>query len=76
VGADQSEKYLADIEACGRMLANRPTLGRACGHIKPDLRQFETGRHVIYYRPDADEIVVSRVLHDAMIATGRMFDED
>jgi toxin ParE1/3/4 len=45
------------------MLADNPEAGRVCGDIRRGLRRMEHGRHVIFYRPDAEGILISRVLH-------------
>lgn len=76
-GEEQTVRYLDDLEACCRMLAENPALGRACDPVRPGLRRMERGRHVVFYRQDAGGIVVSRILHQRMLperhATG---DED
>jgi len=66
-GEDRAIRYLDDLEACCRMLAENPMLGRACDDVRPGLRQMAGGRHIIFYREDAKGILVSRVLHRSML---------
>jgi len=49
-GAGQAERYLDEMERCLRMLAEMPTLGRECGWIRTELRRFEKGKHVVFFR--------------------------
>ncbi|MBZ5677661.1 MAG: type II toxin-antitoxin system RelE/ParE family toxin [Acidobacteriia bacterium] len=66
-GAEQTIRYVADLRACCQMLADNPEAGRACEDIRRGLRRMEHGRHVIFYRPDAEGILISRVLHQRML---------
>ena len=61
--SEQLGPYLDDLEACCQMVADDPTLGRACDDIRPGLRRMERGRLVVFYRQDAGGILVSRILH-------------
>ena len=74
-GVDQTIRYVADLRACCQMLADNPEAGRACDDIRRGLRRMEHGRHVIFYRPDAEGVLVSRVLHQRMLP-GRYAIED
>ena len=66
-GAGQAVRYIDDLEACCRMLANNPGLGRACDYVRLGLRRMECGRHVVFYRENARGILVSRILHQHML---------
>lgn len=66
-GVAQTTRYIGDLEACCRQLADAPELGRPCGYIRPGLRRLERGRHVIFYRPEPDGILVSRIRHRSML---------
>lgn len=65
--ADQAVRYLTALEACCQGLADAPSRGRSCEDIRPGLRRFEHGRHVVLYRQEAGGILVSRVLHQSML---------
>ena len=75
-GEDQTLRYMDDLEACCQMLADHPTLGRACDHVRPGLRRMERGRHVVFYRQDAGGILVSRILHQRMLPEPQAIDDE
>jgi toxin ParE1/3/4 len=72
-GAAQAERYLDGLEACAKMLADNPSLGRPCGWIRPGVYRFEKGRHVFFYRRQEDGILVSRILHQSMLPEDQIF---
>jgi toxin ParE1/3/4 len=74
-GEEQAIRYIDDLEACCQGLADNPTLGRACDHVRPGLRRTECGRHVIFYREDAGGTLVSRILHQRMLPERHAIDE-
>ena len=43
-GEAQTIRYIDELEACCRMLADRPAVGRSCDHVRPGLRRMESGR--------------------------------
>lgn len=73
-GAAQAERYLDGLAQCAKMLAGNPALGRACGWIRPGLRRFEKGRHVVFYRRTGNGILISRVLHQSMLPEEQGFE--
>ncbi len=74
-GAAQADRYLSEIEACCRGLAESPLLGRTCDEIRPDLRRMEHGRHVVFYRKQSGGILVSRILHQSMMPKRHTIDD-
>lgn len=75
-GAEQTLRYLEDIETCCRMLAGHPLLGRPSNSIRPGLRRMECGRHMVFFREDAGGILVSRILHQRMLPARHIMDDD
>jgi toxin ParE1/3/4 len=75
-GEEQTARYLDDLEACCRMLAENPMLGRACDYVRPGLRRMERGRHVVFYRQEAGGILVSRILHQRMLPERHAIDDE
>jgi len=75
-GADQTFRYIGDLEGCCRTLADHPELGRPCDHVRRGLRQMERGRHVVFYREDAGGILVSRILHQCMLPERQAIDDE
>lgn len=66
-GAEQAVRYIDGLETCCHLLADNPSLGRACDNIRPGLRCMEHGKHVVFYRQAAGGILVSRILHRRML---------
>lgn len=75
-GPVQADLYLTEIEDCCQQLAKNPSLGRACGDIRPGLRRIEQGKHVVFYRQHAKGILVSRILHQSMQPARHPLDEE
>jgi toxin ParE1/3/4 len=74
-GADQTIRYLDQLENCCQRLADNPALGRRCDEIRPGLRRMEQGRHVIFYRQQEGGILVSRILHQRMLPERQVIDD-
>jgi toxin ParE1/3/4 len=75
-GQDQTVSYIDGLEACCRRLVSNPKLGRACDQVRPGLRRMEYGRHVLFYRVEAEGIVLSRILHQRMLPRQKTIDEE
>ena len=75
-GEDQTIRYLDGLETCCQQLADNPESGRGCDHIRPGLRRREHARHVVFYRIEADGILVSRILHQRMLPERHSVDEE
>ena len=48
-----------------RMFGHNPEFGEPCDEIRPGLRFTLVGNYVIYYRFEANKVVIVRVLHGA-----------
>jgi toxin ParE1/3/4 len=75
-GENQAARYICDLEARCQMLADNPALGRACDDVRPGLRRMEIGRHVVFYREDTGDILVSRILHQRMLPERHVIDDE
>lgn len=63
VAADES---LDSIETTVSLLSTQPEMGRARPELAEGLRSFPTRTHyIIFYLPDAEGLMVVRVLHHA-----------
>jgi toxin ParE1/3/4 len=74
-GWRQANVYLARLEDGFDLLAKSPSIGRSCDSIRPGLRRFEIGKHVVFYLAQADELLIVRVLHQQMIPTKIHFEQ-
>lgn len=75
-GEIQAARYLGELEDCCQMLARKPALGRLCEDIRPGLRRFEQGRHVLFYRQESRGILLSRILHQRMLPESHVMDSE
>ena len=66
-GWRQTNEYLAKLEDGFDLLAMSPFIGRSCDSIRPGLRRFEIGKHVVFYLAQSDELLIVRVLQQQMI---------
>jgi toxin ParE1/3/4 len=75
-GMEQTLRYLDGLEACFNRIAETPRIGRRCDRIKPGYRRLEHERHVIIYRPEPAGIFISRVLHQGMLPSEHLFEDE
>jgi len=74
-GWRQTDQYLAKLEDGFDLLAQSPLIGRSCDWIRPGLRRFEIGKHVVFYIPDSGEVRIVRVLHQQMVPARSHFEQ-
>jgi len=72
-GESQMRRYIQDLLNCCELLLSQPAMGRPCDSLAPGLRRFETGKHVIFYLQETDEIAVIRILHLQTLPTPNSF---
>lgn len=65
-GERKAVEYVSGIEKRFELLALQPELGRRIDRVRKGYRRFEYGRHVIFYRRQAEGIEIVRILHDRM----------
>jgi len=67
-GIEQARRYRNGLEGCFATIAGNPLLGRSAQVIAPNLRRFEHGSHVIFYKPLGPGVLIVRVLHESLDA--------
>ena len=75
-GEAQAIRYIDDLEACCQRLADNPALGRSCDYVRPGLRRMEQAKHVVFFRPEEEGILVSRILHERMLPERHAMDTE
>lgn len=75
-GPEQAERYLDSLEALFNRLAKAPQMGRPCNRIHSGYRRIEHRRHVILYRAAQYGVFISRVLHQRMLPSLHLIDDD
>lgn len=78
-GSAQAEHYLSQLRAAVERVVEHvvehPRSGRIHEVAANEYRAVRSGRHLIFYRLDADAIVVVRILHDRMDIPSRLSGE-
>ena len=65
-GKAAAVRYAGQLRRCLDLLAVRPHAGRRREELRPaDLHSFVHGRHVIFYQPRSQGVLILRVLHAA-----------
>ncbi len=72
-GLKQAERYLDGLDDCFKRLVQTPQMGRSFDQIRAGYRRIEHGKHVIIYRPDAEGILICRILHHSMLPERQLF---
>lgn len=62
----QAVSYLDNLRRACQRIASNPAIGRADAALPRYLR-LEQGKHVLFFRRDADGILVVRILHQRML---------
>lgn len=75
-GEEQALRYLDSLQACFNRLVRSPEIGRKCDRIRRGYRRMEHGRHVVFYRPDSDGIFIGRVLHQGMLPSRHLIEDE
>lgn len=64
-GAEQADRYIADLFACFARAVATPEAGRDRSAFVPGARSMAAGRHLVFYRQMRGEIVILRIIHEA-----------
>ena len=73
-GSRQMDTYLTKLQDAFELLARNPMIGRSCGSLQPGLRRFEIEKHVAFYVPAEDGVLIARVLHQRMLPVKSRFE--
>jgi toxin ParE1/3/4 len=60
---DVAVRWVDEIDQLFRLLARNPLLGELVDGLTLGIRRQTFGKHVIYYKPTTEGIVIVRVLH-------------
>lgn len=75
-GVDQAYKYLAGLEGTFERLVRNPLLGRKCDRIRAGYRRIEYKKHVVLYRDESNSVFVSRILHESMLPSRHLIEDE
>jgi len=62
-GVNQAKKYLKELRRAFGTIAQTPKIGRSREELAPELRSFQVGNHIIFYKESKVGINVARILH-------------
>ncbi|HAU1484767.1 TPA: type II toxin-antitoxin system RelE/ParE family toxin [Legionella pneumophila] len=65
-GIKRTEDYILAIQTSFQYLTDDPLISRTCDYVRQDLRAFNVGSHVIFFKMTHYGIAVIRVLHQSM----------
>ena len=66
-GKTQRNAYIKQFDDTFHVLAETPSMGKACDYIKNGYQKFPQGSHVIFYKVvSSQEIAIIRILHKNM----------
>jgi toxin ParE1/3/4 len=65
-GREQRNRYLAKLDECFHLLAEKPLRGVSCDDLRSGYRKYPVGRHIVFYREAQTGIEVIRILHVSM----------
>lgn len=68
-GENRADEYFIGMHEMFAILAERPLLGRECPDVGNGIRRFIYHSHIIYYRADAEGILVVDIFGDRQIPT-------
>ncbi|MFD2839627.1 type II toxin-antitoxin system RelE/ParE family toxin [Populibacterium corticicola] len=68
-GIRQAELYIGDIRAAIERIADDAERGRPCDDIREGYRRYTVGRHIVFYKENANSVDVIRILHQRMDVT-------
>ena len=70
---NQADKYYHLLVDSFNDIANKPKIGRVYNGIIPNLKGFQVGKHIVFYREiDKKEIEIIRILHERMDLRNRL----
>lgn len=62
VGIEQAGRYRDGLFKAFEIIADFPLIGSNQSHIKKNMRRHVHEFHSVYYRVDADEVIIYRIL--------------
>jgi toxin ParE1/3/4 len=73
-GLDQTEIYYQYLSRCLDLIGENPEIGYAADDIRPGYRRFPHESHVVFYKIEAHDVFVVRILHKSMDAVRNLPD--
>ena len=71
-GVEQGRRYSQKLADRLIKLKQRTRPGRPRNDIGPTVRSLKSGRHIIFFHLEDEQVVVARILHESMNVAGRI----
>jgi len=65
-GVAKADEYTGALDSSLQLLSDEPLMGRECPEIAVGIRRHDHQKHVIFYLPREQDILVVRLLHQQM----------
>ena len=65
-GSAQAEKYQDELFDCMTTISQSHQLGSVYHHIEGNYRKFNVNRHLIFYKVEREQCIITRVLHESI----------
>ena len=65
-GIEQADRYDSGLLNSIKLLAENPKLGRNCDYIRKGYRRHEYKRHIIFYRQQKNNILITNIIYDSI----------
>ncbi len=62
-GEAQAEAYVEGLKRTLGLLADFPMMGMAAFELRPGLRRFVYGSHIVFYTPHEDFVLINAIIH-------------
>ena len=63
-GVERNDRYVDDLRRRFRTIGEHPERFPLVGASRLALRRVKSGRHIIFYREEAERILIVRILHE------------
>lgn len=75
-GAAQADAYHEAFHRTFGLRADFPFMGSSADELKPGLRRFPQGKHLVFYTPTGEKsVLIERVLHGRQNIRRHLFDD-
>jgi len=63
-GVERNDRYIDDLRKRFRTIGGHPERYPLVGASRPAIRRAKSGRHIIFYREEAERVLIVRILHE------------
>lgn len=75
-GKAQRRQYLNDLNKQFQLISDNPQIGRECNDIREAYCPLEFMSHIIFYKLDNPNVLISRILHKSRDVQAQLIQKD